>query len=119
MPTLSNYQTGALTNQTVCPIQTAIVPQVPGSQVANQPELLAVAYHVTAGTGVTAGTVTFQELGADGVWRNLSSPTPLSLTAAGDSNGNFTGPFHGVRISLGSITGGTVSFAELQAALAQ
>lgn len=81
--------------------------------------LLAVSYHVTAGTGVTAATVTFQEIGGDGTWRNLAAPAPLTLTAANEYNGNFNGPFHGLRLVLSGITGGSITFAELQAALVQ
>lgn len=75
-------------------------------------------YNVQAGTGVTAATVTFQELFADlATWVNLASPAPLSLTAAGASNGILNGPFLGLRMVVTGITGGTLSQVMLKASV--
>jgi hypothetical protein len=80
----------------------------------NSPMLEFVSYLFTTG-GSATGTITFQELGADGVWRPLVSPAPVVLGAALSYNGSFTGPFHGVRLAAASIAVAPVTYAELKA----
>lgn len=122
--TLGIFQSGNLSG-TVCQLlaqDISIEPTPsfnPGFPYSNSLELLAVSYHITAGTGLTTATVTFQEIGGDGQWRNLQAPAPLTITAPGDYNNNFNGPFHGLRMVLSGIAGGQITFAELQSALVQ
>ena len=73
-----------------------------------------VSYMFTSG-GSATGTITFQELGADGTWRALASPAAVTLGAAVTYNGSFTGPFHGIRIAASSIAVAPVTYAELKA----
>lgn len=71
-----------------------------------------VSYLLVGGTGITAGTATFQALGLDGVWRPLATPAAVSFTVPATFNGSFPGPYHGIRIALTALAGGTI-YAEL------
>jgi hypothetical protein len=73
-------------------------------------------YYITAGTGVTAGTVTFFELGLDGTWRPLASPAPVSTVFATSPNynGAFTGQFHGLQAQVTGLTGGNLTYLEIK-----
>lgn len=106
---IGNYQVGSFSNTTLCPIQT----DQPLSATASAGGILTARYHITAGSGVSAGSVTFQELGGDGVWRTMQDVTALSLTGPGEFAGTLNGPCHGLRIALGAVTGGSVTYAEL------
>jgi hypothetical protein len=87
---------------------------VQGSGMNSSPMLEFISYIITTG-GTATGTVTFQELGADGTWRNLAAPALVTLSATTIYNGSFTGPFHGIRFSAGSIAVAPITYAELKA----
>lgn len=118
MATTGCFQTGSLSNQSVC--QTiakdySTFGAVSGTQYGSNLMILAARYHITAGAGVSSGTATLQELGADGTWRNMAAADVpvVQLTAAGEYSGAITGPFHGLRIALSTLVGGVVTFAEI------
>lgn len=69
-------------------------------------------YYITGGSAT--GTVTFQELGADGTWRSLALPTALALSA-NPQNGILNGPFHGIRLAVTALAVSTITYAELKA----
>jgi hypothetical protein len=87
--------------------------QQQGAGQNNSTMLEYVSYMLTTG-GTATGTVTFQELGADGAWRTLSSPAAVTLGAALTYSGSFTGPFHGVRIAATAIAVAPITYAELK-----
>ena len=60
------------------------------------------------------GTLTFQELGLDGVWRAMATPAPISLSAI-TTNVVVTGAYHGIRLNLSALAISTVTYAELRA----
>jgi hypothetical protein len=115
--------TGAATaNGTFCTIQVQLptlgtnVPQPTLTKQQTTQMITNASYYITAGTGVTAGTVTFYELGLDGTWRPLASPAPVStvvLTAA-NYNGTISGQFHGLQIQVTGLTGGNLTYLELK-----
>jgi hypothetical protein len=77
-------------------------------------------YDIQLGAGVTAGTLTFQELFADLVtWIPLINPVALSLVTATAAiyNGILNGPFLGLRFVVTGITGGTIAQAMLKASV--
>jgi hypothetical protein len=76
-------------------------------------------YYIAAGTGISAGTVTFQELGADGTFRNLASPAAITLAASTNYNGVLNGPFHGLQIVVAALAGGNITYAELKGTVRQ
>ena len=88
---------------------------------ATQPMLDFCSYFFAIGAGVTAGLITFQELGADGNFRNMSSPAPINLAGLASTNVNnpFTGPFHGLQIVVTALVGGNITYAELKACVRQ
>lgn len=59
------------------------------------------------------GTITFQELGLDGVWRNMATPAPISLSSA-TVNGTISGAYHGIRANLSALAISTVTYLELR-----
>jgi hypothetical protein len=112
IPVASWSQT-ALGNGTYCQI-VAPMPQAQqqaGGQFSCQAIDLAT-YLIVVGAGATA-TATFQALGGNGTWFALVSPAPISLTAATSFNGIVNGPYHGLRLVITAIAGGTLSYVEL------
>lgn len=59
------------------------------------------------------GTITFQEQGSDGTWRNMVAPAAITLSNA-NFNGAVAGAFHGVRMVLSALAVSTVTYAELK-----
>lgn len=59
------------------------------------------------------GTLTFQDLGGDGVWRNMATPAPISLSSA-TTDGVITGAYHGIRVVLSALAVSTVTYFELR-----
>jgi phospholipase/lecithinase/hemolysin len=108
IPISNNNGAAAITaNGTYCTLATGL----------SSPLLTLCTWNFVAGAGLTAATITFQALGADSVWRNLSYPVALSLTAPGNFTGSFQGPFYGLRIVVSGLTGGNITYAELDASL--
>lgn len=74
-------------------------------------------YYILVGTAFTAGTITFYEQGADGVYRPLAVPAPIAfgaLTLNASLNGVLNGPFHGLQIQIASSATGTIVYVELK-----
>ena len=118
MPVFSNNNNQGIPigSGNFCAIQ-APFPQltVQGPGQNSSPMLEFVSYMIVTG-GTATGTITFQELGADGVWRSLLlTPPPIVLSATLIYNGTFTGPFHGIRLNAASIAVAPVTYAELKA----
>lgn len=59
------------------------------------------------------GTLTFQSLGLDGTWRNMSTPAAITLSSA-TTNGTIAGSYHGVRVVLSALAVSTVTYLELR-----
>jgi hypothetical protein len=105
------------TNGNYCAIPSSTLPAVA------QPNVLTtVSYVVVAGAGVSAGTVGFQVMGADGTWRTVTTPnaaaTPaafqLTLAASTTFNGQLAvTPCIGVRLVVAALAGGNITYAEL------
>lgn len=72
-------------------------------------------YYIAIGSSWT-GALNFQELGADGTWRSLSSPAQIT-TQATSVNGTIAGQFRGLRINIATFSGGTITYAELKGAI--
>jgi hypothetical protein len=82
---------------------------------ANSAQMLEVVSYYIAGGSTGVGTVvTFQELGADGTWRAMVSPAPITIASSTNYNGSFNGPFHGVRLTVSGLVGNGASYAELK-----
>lgn len=73
-------------------------------------------YAIVLNSGVTAGVATFQALLPNGTWYNLASPAPISAlvyATAATYNGIINGPFHGLRVVISGLTGGTIAAIEI------
>lgn len=74
-------------------------PGVQGQQQYGQSLLANCSYYILSSSG-TPGTATFQELGADGTWRALVVPAPLTLVNGNPQNNPIYGLFHGLRVAI-------------------
>jgi hypothetical protein len=71
-------------------------------------------YLIVGGTTGVGTVVTFQELGADGTWRSLVSPAPITIASSTTYNGALNGPFHGIRINVSGLVGNGIAYAEIK-----
>ncbi len=119
IPVFNNNGAAALAaNANFCAI-TAPMPQaVNQSAGQNSAQMIEVVSYFVAGGSTGVGTVvTFQELGADGVWRAMVSPAPITIANSTNNNGSFNGPFHGVRLAVSGLVGNGASYAELKGSI--
>lgn len=67
-----------------------------GAGQSSGPMIINASYYLTTTAG-TPGTITFQELGPDGNWRNLQNPGPINPTLNTPYQGALPGSFLGLR----------------------
>src|SRR5690348_13737731 len=89
--------------------------QSPGQNAGEMVDLAS--YYFSAGTTGVGTVLTFQELGADGTWRALVAPAPITLANSTNYNGVVNGPFHGLRVNVSNPVGNGVSYAELKGSI--
>jgi hypothetical protein len=111
---IANYALNVSTNINICQL---VVGQFPTGVVAGTQfgcyAIDVASYYVSAGSTGVGTVVTFQALGADGTWRALVAPVPITTASSTNYNGVVNGPFHGLRIAISSATGNGIAFAEL------
>jgi len=80
--------------------------------------LQTIQYVIQTGAGVSAGVVSFQDIGADGTPRTLTTPVPVSINQASVVfSGSFTGLFHGITLNLTTaLAGGNITYIEVRGA---
>jgi hypothetical protein len=109
---IANDQAALSTNSAFCAISTwAPTTTQQGAGQFSCQLIKDVSYYILNSTAT--GTVTFQEQGADGTWRNLAAPAAITL-AGNPFNGTIPGVFHGVRIVVSSLAVSTIDYAELK-----
>lgn len=114
----SIYQTNISSNGTYLTLNRAIpIGVVPGTWFDGSTTLDDVGYEIVTGSGVSAGTVTFQFLGYDGVWRNGPASSNITLTASTTFSNNLASlglcPCVGVQIVVSGLTGGNIVYAHI------
>lgn len=114
---LANNNAGAVLNQNqpYCAISvwTPAAAQQAAANVSGIacPLIKDVTYELVNSTAT--GTLTFQSQGLDGVWRNLSTPTAITLSSA-TTDGVIPGSYHGIRVVLSALAVSTVTYFELR-----
>jgi hypothetical protein len=116
LPVANNNNAQPITqNGNYCQIQVPgyIPPEITGASGGSSPQFSAASYHIQAGSTGAGTTVTFQGQGADGVFRALASPAPITLTNGTVYNSTLTGSFGALRLAVSSVTGNGIAYAQL------
>jgi hypothetical protein len=120
MPIITNNNGGAAisANGTYCPIQVpGYLPPNPGSGGEYQAQFGSASYAFTAGTTGVGTVVTFQTQGADGVYRPLASPAPITVANSQVYNGTIPAPIGALQLVVSSLVGNGIASASLSGSL--
>lgn len=114
LPVTNNNNAAPITtNGTFCTVQVPgwIPPSIAGS--GSVPQFGALSYHIVGGSTGAGTVVTFQGQGADGVFRNLASPAPITIASGTTYNSTLTGSFGAAQIVVSGVVGNGLSYAQL------
>lgn len=118
LPVTNNNEAKPITaNGTYCTLQVpgAIPPQIAGAS-GSSPQFAAASYHIVAGSSGAGTTITFEALSADGVWRALVSPAPITATNGATYNSTLSGTFGALRLNVSALAGNGLAYAQLSGA---
>lgn len=99
---------------TYCMIQVPgyVPPDIAGPN-GSSPVFGIASYMLTTGKHAKGTLVTFEAQGADGVFRSLSNPAPITCTNQSTFNGSAQGAFGALRLRIDSAQGEGLTYAQL------